>query len=154
MTIEEIENILTSWGDSFTNKQKRYIHFYSLRNFVFHFKNLPHGKLQETVLRQLNEYVREIEEHNLFLTSRESYALATRHMNQLSDIYSSHLNFKSIMEFKFVILFSIIGDGILYLLLKNMIVFYFPVVSVSLLTYYFSRKISLEKKKKLFGLFY
>ena len=81
MTIEEIENIIANWGDSFTNKQKRYIHFDSLRNFVFHFRNLPDGKLQEGVLSQLNEYVREIEKHNLFLTNRESYALATRHTN-------------------------------------------------------------------------
>ena len=154
MTIEEIENILTDWSIHLTNKQKRYIHFNSFTNFIFHFRNLPNEKVQDIVLLQLNDYVREIKEHNATFKSSESYDLATRYMTRLSDIYSSHLNFRSIMELRFLVLFSIIGDGIFFLLLRDRLSFYFPIVSLSLFTYYFVRKISLEKKKKLFGLFY
>ena len=154
MTIQEIESNLVTWREYLTNKQKRYIHFNSLANFVFHFENLPTEKLKEIVLIYLTEYVQEIQQHNASFTSRESYELVTRHLNRLSDVYSSRLGFKSILTLKFVILFSIIGDGLLYLLLRNKFFIYFPIITISLFTYYLSRRLLLEKKRKLFGLFY
>jgi hypothetical protein len=154
VTIQEIIKKIETWDSYLTVRQKRYIHFKSLRNFAFHFDNLPNERTKEIALDYLNQYIEEVQINNATLTSSESYHLATNIMNKIADIYSTHLNFKSILELRFVILFSLIGDTILYFLLKGKLPFFIPLISIILLTYYFSRKLTLEKKRLLFGLFY
>jgi len=53
MTIEEIEDLVANWSTWLTSKQKRYIHFNSLTNFLFHFRDLPNENLKEQVLTYL-----------------------------------------------------------------------------------------------------
>lgn len=154
MTIQEIRKILENWDECLTVRQKRYIHFKSLRNFAFHFDNLPNEGTKEIALDYLNEYIEEVQANDATLTSSESYLLANNIMNKIADIYSTHLNFKSTLELRFVILFSVVGDTILYFLLKDRLSFFVPLISITLLTYYLWRKLRLEKKRLLFGLFY
>jgi len=154
VTIQEISKTLEHWNDYLTVRQKRYIHFKSLRNFAFHFDNLPNERTKEIALDYLNEYIEEVQANEATLTSSESYHLATNIMNKIADIYSTHLNFKSILEVRYVILFSVVGDTILYFLLKGRLPFFVPLITISLLTYYFYIKWRLEKKRLLFGLFY
>jgi len=75
-------------------------------------------------------------------------------MNKISPYYETSLGFRPFFLFQFAIVFSIVGDGVLFLLLKSRISFYSPIVSLILLTYYFYTKIYFEKKKKVFGIFY
>ena len=154
MSIQEIIKILETWDNYLTIKQKRYIHFKSLRNFAFHFNNLPNERTKEITLDYLNQYIEEVQVNDATLTSSESYHLAMNTMNKIANIYSTHLNFKSILPLRFVILFSVIGDTILYFLLKGKLPFFIPLISIIFLTYYFWRKLRLEKKRLLFGLFY
>ena len=154
MGIDQITEAFTSWQGHLVKKQRRYIHFRSMNNFAFHFHSLPNDILKDKVLTILNDYVAEVEANNFEFSSRESYGLATKYLNKLSEIYSEYLKFKSLLGLRFVILISLLGDGLLYLLLKSYITFYFPIVSLSLVTHYLYTKLFFEKKKLVFGIFY
>jgi hypothetical protein len=154
MGIDQISETFTSWQSHLVTEQRRYIHFRSMNNFVFHFHQLPNDVLKDKVLTILNGYVTEVESNNFEFSSRESYTLTTKYMNKLSEIYSEYLKFRSLLGLRFVILISLLGDAFLYLLLKKYITFYFPLVSLSLVTYYLYTKLFFEKKKLVYGIFY
>jgi len=152
--IDNIIETFTSWQTHLVARQRRYIHFKSMNNFAFHFHRLPNDALKEKALTILNGYVTEVEGNNFEFSSRESYALVTRYLNKLSEIYSEYLKFRSLPQLRIIMLFSLLGDGLLFLLLKSYLTFYFPVVSLSLATYYIYTKLFFEKKKLVFGIFY
>jgi hypothetical protein len=154
MEIDQIFETFTFWKGRLSGKQRRYVHFRSMSNFVFHFHNLPDNTLKNKVLTILNSYVAEVEGNNFEFSSKESYTLVEKYLNTLSQVYSEHLKFRSLLGLRFIIIFSLLGDGLLYLLLKSHLTFYFPIVSLSLATHYLYTKLYFEKKKLVFGIFY
>jgi len=133
MTIEELRNLHRSWSTWLTDTQKRRIHFQSLTNFINHFEELQTTKSKELVLSYLNEYFLEIE---------------------IAAVYTAQLGFRSVINIKYVIIFSILGDSILFLFLHNKVRFYIPVVTILLFAHYLYRTLTLGKSGKLFGIFY
>lgn len=154
MGIEDIREKIMSWEDFLTTKQKKNIHFFSMRNFVFHYDHLPDERIKEKVIFLLSEYVNEMEDSSFDYKGIDSYELTNRYMNKISEIYTTHLGFKSFLKFRFVLIFGILGDGLLYIFLRNEINFYFPIIFLLLLTYYLYTKFFFERKKKVFGIFY
>ena len=59
MEIEEIKKRFESWDEWLTSKQKKYIHFRSMRNFVVHYNSLPEGRIKSDVALLLNDYIEE-----------------------------------------------------------------------------------------------
>jgi len=154
MTIEELRNLHRSWSTWLTDTQKRRIHFQSLTNFINHFEELQTTKSKELVLSYLNEYFLEVEDNNATLTSSQSYELATKFMDKIAAVYTAQLGFRSVINIKYVIIFSILGDSILFLFLHNKVRFYIPVVTILLFAHYLYRTLTLGKSGKLFGIFY
>ena len=154
MEIVEIREKIMSWEDFLTEEQKKNIHFFSMRNFVFHFDHLPNERIKEKIIFDLSEYVDEVERNSFDYKGIQSYDLTVKYMNKISEIYKTHLGFKSFLKFRFVLIFGILGDGILYVFLHNEINYYFPIIFLLLLTYYLYTKFFFERKKKVFGIFY
>jgi hypothetical protein len=150
----EIKERFESWDRILIQKQKRYIHFYSMRNFVFHFNSLPNEAVKEKVATIIEEYVQEVEYNNCDYGGIDSFELTRKYMNKISSYYTMYLGFKSILVFRFVAIFGILGDTILYLFLNNSLKFFFPAISLCLLAHYTYVKFFFEKKKKVFGIYY
>jgi hypothetical protein len=128
MGIEDIREKIMSWDDFLTTKQKKNIHFFSMRNFVFHYDHIPDEKIKEKVIFLLSEYVNEMEDSSFEYKGIDSYELTNRYMNKISEIYTTYLGFKSFLKFRFVLIFGILGDGLLYIFLHNEINIYFPII--------------------------
>ena len=152
--IEQIKGIVDSWETSLLASEKKYIHYRSMTNFIFHYNNLPDSRIKEKVAAILSGYIDEVQNNQFDYKGKKSFDLASKYMDKLSEIYKPCLGFKSIIDFRFIIIFSILGDGLLYLVLKNKIQFYFPVISLCLITYYLHAKFFFEKKKMLYGIYY
>lgn len=154
MEIEEIKNVFDSWDTMLTNQQKRSIHYLSMRNFAYYFEDLPNENEKVKVKILLSNYLEEIENNGCNYRGAESYNLMRSYVHMLSPIYSKYLGFKNFMKLKIVFIISLLGDGFLYMLLKNEIKYYFPVVFISLITYYLYLRVNFVPKKKVFGIFY
>ena len=152
--IEQIKEIVDLWENSLLASEKKYIHYRSITNFIFHFENLPNIRIKETSALLLSNYIDEVENNNFDYKDKRSYELAKKYMNEISEIYKSNLGFKSFIDLRFIILFSILGDGILYFSLKNKTHLYIPIISLCLFTYYLYTKIFFEKRKMVYGIFY
>jgi hypothetical protein len=154
MEIEEIKNKLNSWDDNLTKQQKRSIHYSSMRNFAYHFDKLPNEDLKVEVKSLLSDYLEDVENNGCNYRGEESFGLMRTYVHKLSPIYSKYLEFRTFMKLKFVVILSILGDGFLYLLLRSEIKYYFPIVFISLLTYYLYIRFKFVPQKKAFGFFY
>ena len=154
MEMEEVKKMFISWEELLTPKQKKNIHFFSMRNFVFHFDNLPNERIKEKVNLVLDDYINEVQDNYFDYKGIQSYELTSRYMDKLSEIYKTYLGFKTFLKFRFVIIFGILGDSVLYLLLHNQLNFYFPIITLILLIHYLYTKFFFERRKKVFGIFY
>jgi hypothetical protein len=154
MEKDRIAETLARWDFDLSAKKKRYIHFYSVRNFIVHFDNLPKESLKNKVLDLISNYIEEVEQNFFDYHGESSYMLYMAYVDKLSPIYSTYLDFKSFMTLRTALMVGVPIDLVLYFILRNSVLFYLPIVTFCLLLYYLYNKVFLEKKKKNFGLFY
>jgi len=154
MEVEKVKEIFEGWEADLLSHQKKYIHFMSMRNFVFHYDSLPNSMLKEKINGLLSNYIEEVQENYFDYRGEKSYRLFQKYIEKLSGIYRSYLGFKHFITFKITLLLAILGDGISYFFLKNIAGYWFPVISLLLLSYYVYIKIFYERKGRIFGLFY
>ena len=62
--ITQIKEIVDSWEHSLLPKEKKYIHYKSITNFIFHFHSLPDIVVKERVSDILYNYIEEVENNN------------------------------------------------------------------------------------------
>lgn len=152
--MEEVKKIFANWEEELSAKQKKNIHFHSMRNFAIYYDLLPNERIKTKVATVLNEYTQEVQVNGFNYKGIDSYELATKYMNKISDFYSTHLGFKSFIAFRFTVIFGILGDVLVNLLFYSYLNFPLPLCLSCFLAYYFYAKCLYEKKKKLFGIFY
>ena len=154
LEIENIKDLFLNWEVILSKDQKKNIHFYSFRNFVFHYNNLS-DRAKQNVLQLLNEYVHVVKEENFYFRKTESYDLASKFLNKVADFYSG-MNFRLNLRFSFIIYWGIIIDTILYFLdfLPKINVIPIPILSCLMLSYYLYIMIFKKPKKLVYGLFY
>jgi hypothetical protein len=143
MDIGEIKRTLESWDGVLSQKQKKYIHYRSMRNFAFHYDELPGERNKEKVAALLAAYIDEVE-----------YDLARSYLSKISDYYYDFLRFKPLLKMKFVIFFGGISDVILYFIGFLSKIWYIPIITLVLLAYYLFIVIFKEPEKRVYGLFY
>ena len=61
MEIEELERKIEKWEVSLSSTEKKYIHYYSMRNFVFHYSEL-NDRIRVKVMNLFEGYVYEVED--------------------------------------------------------------------------------------------
>ena|SRR5688572_1047583 len=154
MDIQEVKEVFSLLDSSLNPRQKKYIHFRSMQNFLYHYDNLPSNKIKEQICILFAEYIDDIQSNSYNYKGPDSYLLASKFLDKMSESYTHYLGFKSFLRIKYVIVFSILGDGLIYFFIRDHIRVYFPVVTLILLTYYVYTTIAFGRKKKIFGIFY
>ena len=154
LEIEEIRVLFLDWESNLSKDQKKYMHFYSFRNFVFHFNNLS-DRTKENVLQLLNDYIFEVNEESCSFDKHGSYDIANRYLNKIADFYNS-MNFKLNLRFSFVIYWGLLIDIILYVanLLPEVKNIPIPILTFVMMLYYGYLGIFKKPKKLVYGLFY
>jgi hypothetical protein len=154
MEIIQIRNRIDSWDEILTKKQKKYIHFRSMRNFAFYYDAIPNERTRGKILIVLSEYVQEVEDSGFDFNADNSYVLASKYLGKVSDYYKGHLGFFAHIGIGSVIIWGGIADSLLYIVGINSKLGYLPVSTILLTFYYLFVAIFKAPKKKVWGIFY
>jgi len=152
--IEEIRAILYKWDSYLTTKQKHYIHFFSMRNFVIHFTEISNEKFREKIVTTMKAYIEEVEFANRNYKGVQSFELAQKYLTGISEYYKDFAGFRIFLRLKFVVIISLIGDLFLYFFSSLADVSFLPIVSIIFFTYYFYILFTYYKKNRVYGIFY
>ena len=115
MTIDQVIHTIISWDTLLSKGMKKYIHYYSMRNFAIHYPEIPDQEALKHISDLLTLYVEEVIANNYNFNSKSGYYLGEKYLNKLSPYYRSMLNFNSRLQFKYVLLLGIPADGLLYI---------------------------------------
>lgn len=152
MEIEELERKIEKWQVDLSSTEKKYIHYYSMRNFVFHYSEI-NDRTKIKVLNLFEDYAYEVEHAAFDFDKEESYELANKYMNPIANSYSD-LGFKLYMKLSFVIFSGILVDILLLVAGVLSKIKYIPITTVFLLLYYLYLQFFKKPHKLVYGLFY
>jgi hypothetical protein len=150
----QVCKVICSWDNLLTRKQKKYIHYRSMRNFCYHLSRLPKNKVKQAVISLLTEYAKEVADNDFNFDADSGYDLAIKYLSKLSDYYHDNLDFKSKIKLSDVLIWGFLADSLFFLIGLLGKVGYIPVITLTLLLYYLLLLIFKESKGKVYGLFY
>lgn len=152
MTINDINKLFEKIEAKVEIKERKYLHPKSIKNFLKHFENLPKN-CQELVKDQLESYCQDIDNLDGKISKKESFSFGMTYVMTLGAIYEKELFFKPLMDWGFIIFWGCIFDLGLFISGIAHLYFNIPLCLILLIL----RKIyylKLEKKRKVYGLFY
>jgi len=154
MEIQEIRENIISLEEKISERMRNYIHYKSIRNFVFHFDEITSEKTQSRIIDLLSEYVQEIRTNNYDFDVYASTDLARRYLFNIAGYYRAELNFIRIIKIRYVFLYGISIDSLLYFsgILRR--VWYIPVITSGFLLYYVFVAFFKEPRGRVYGMFY
>jgi len=152
--IQEIKEIIFAWDVLLNAKEKKYIHYRSMRNFVLHFSDISNQILQNKILVVLNEYVDEIRGATFVIESDSSYFFAKKYLRPLSEYYHDNAQFVRIFQINAVITYGLMLDILLYLSRLFSKIEPIPLVTLGFFFYYLFVKIFKERKGRVYGYYY
>jgi hypothetical protein len=153
MTIDQVIHTIISWDTLLSKGMKKYIHYYSMRNFAIHYPEIPDQEALKYISDLLTLYVEEVIANNYNFNSKSGYYLGEKYLNKLSPYYRSMLSFSSRLQFKYVLLLGIPADGLLYITGISSH-WHFPAVTIALFLYYLFITFLKEPKGYVYGFFY
>lgn len=154
LEIEEIKHLFDDWESRLGKEQKTYMHFYSFRNFLFHFDKLSsNGK--ENVLRLLNKYIIVVEKAGFYFDKIESYEIAKQYLDGIAPYYKN-LNFKLNLKLRFVLHWGLLTDLLLFVanVLPEFYGFPIPILTLIMLSYHLYLFFFKKRRKLIYGIFY
>jgi hypothetical protein len=154
MSYDEIRNTIVAWQQMLPSKTRKYIHYRSMRNFVWHFNEIRSERDRDKVLNLLAEYVQSVQDNDYIFDRHSSPELATRYLYPLVDYYRVNSRFMEIMKLQFVLIIGVLVDSILYFTNILSALHYIPVTTVFLLLYYAYLLIFKIPEGRVYGLFY
>jgi hypothetical protein len=154
MEVEQIKETIISWESMLSKRMKKYIHYRSMRNFILHFNDVTNSKAQEKILTLLSEYVEEVKANDYDFEAESSYHLARKYLGNLSDYFREYSNFMRVLRIQNVFLWGILGDSLLYLAGFLSKIWYMPVVTIFLFSYYLFISIFKAPQRRVYGIFY
>lgn len=152
MNIHDIEAKFNFWDFNLSLDEKKYIHYNSMKNFLYNYNNINDRK-KERVLDLFENYITEIERANFYFTKEESLELANKYINKIADIFTG-LGFKINVKFGFVIWWGILSDILLLILGILSHIKYLPITTILLFFYYMYLQLFKKPKKLVYGIFY
>ena len=154
LEIADIRDIFWDWEANLSLEQKKYRHFYSFRNFIFHYAILPDCSKQD-VLELLRNYIVEVKSPKFIFDKEESYNLARKYLDKIAKYYKV-IGFKLNLRFGFIIFWGLITDFLLYLInfLPKINHTPIPLLTCIMLVYYFYIALLKKPKRLVYGLFY
>ena len=153
MDILSIKEELTKLNSDLYPNQKKYISFRSVRNFVFHFEELKSQGSKDIVVELLTEYLKVIKEKDYYFDRPAGFDLGIRFLRPISQIYVTDVRFIRRMSTSGTFITGVMVDSLLLIagVLRNLD--YIPITLVVLCSWRIYQ-IKLEKKFKVYGLFY
>jgi hypothetical protein len=103
-----------------TKKQKRSIHFKSLRNFIYYYDRTKKEKRRITTY--LEEYINLLERKNYSFTKEESLAACELFIDTLGKKYIRYFNFESHSVILVIIVFLIIANMLICIVFHSYII--------------------------------
>lgn len=143
---DETENI----AQSFDKCALKFIHFQSIKNFIFRFNDIRNENDKIKIKKLLEEYFREVNAINGLVTDDCSKELFIHFISIIGKYYRDHFGFIRKTRKSGIALFIVI-DLILFSILKAafQIHYYIPVLSIFVIFSYFDGIFRL--KNKLYG---
>ena len=154
MTIETINDTLNAWNDSLSDKQKKNIHYKTMRNFAFHLNEVSSLEIYDRFINLFSQYISEVKNNSFNYGAVSGKALGIKYVYPMRSYYLRTLKFRPNITIGDVFLWGIIFDASLWLADYLSDFYYAPYVTTGLLIYYFYLKIFKIPYKRVYGLFY
>lgn len=154
MEINAIADQILKMDGLLTRKEKRLFHFYSMKNFVFHFEEIKVQRIKEKILRLLSEYVDELAAIDYDYKLISTFHLARTYLDPLAEYYVEYAHFIRRFKLGWLIIWSVLGDGILYWTGMLHKALNFPIITICLTLYYLYVRIFKESRGRVFGFEY
>ena len=150
MTIQIIETF-NYLSDHLSAEEKKYLHFRSINNFMYHFPNLSLSS-QAEVENLLQAYFDEVNKNNNSYTIDNTTDLVV-YLSKVGVFYKRELGFKQAFPLRFAIFWGLGLDILLLLggLLKSF--YYIPIVTLLFISRYIYL-LRFERQGKLYGTLY
>ncbi|HUZ60724.1 MAG TPA: hypothetical protein VMU83_18280 [Hanamia sp.] len=152
MDFQDVEAKFDIWKYNLSTDEKKYIHYNSMKIFLYHYNNINDRK-KKIVLSLFENYILEVEDANFSFSKDESLGLANKYINKLADIYTG-LGFKLNIKLSFVFWWGILADILLLIIGILPKIRYIPIITISLLLYYLYLQIFKKPSKLVYGIFY
>ncbi len=115
MGINEVKETILSMDTLISERMKKYIHYRSIRNFVIHYDEIQSGAAKEKIRSLLEEYIEEVKAYDYDFEGEASLQLARKYIAKISGYYREYSNFMGIIKIQVILLFGILGDGLLFI---------------------------------------
>src|SRR5688572_21534969 len=111
MDVLHFQNKIEKIEEQFSEEKKKYIHFYSFKNFVTYLPQIKRNR--SAVISNLEKYFEEVESVYHEPAKKVSYNLAVKYLDPISSIYKKQLGFMRRISLISAIFFGISGDLLL-----------------------------------------
>jgi hypothetical protein len=134
--------------NSLDAKHKRYIHSKSLENFIIHLNDFTISEEKELIHKLISEYIEVIVKSEInSVTGIEFY---DKYISPLGGKYKV-IGFISIVPIRYLFVFSIMVDSLLYLAFFN---FPYPSVTILVIVYFLIVQKRYYRRNKVYGIYY
>lgn len=126
------------------NITKRFYHFHSIENFIYHFDDLENIQIKERIYLILSEYLERVKEHPIE-NLQECTSLFDDYIRPVGNLYERTFGFMPMINNWVIIFWTILIFGFVYAF--NLSIIFYWIIGVLFFSYYFYiRKKRIEKK--------
>ncbi|HCZ37015.1 MAG TPA: hypothetical protein DHV26_13930 [Cytophagales bacterium] len=136
--------------ESLDFSHRRKIHYNSIYNFLYHYKDLTNTR-KDSVSLLIEQYIDFVTEKGLQLSKKESRSLFYSHIMKIGQYFRDELGFKSRLSIDGALLGGGTIDLLLYILGLLKYTFNLPVFTLILLVNTVLIRVTYGTKRKLYG---
>lgn len=137
-------------ASDYSSRQREYIHFKSVNNFLFQLDKLNSDWTQQKIYSQLSDYFDLIQE-NFIDNKSDAILLFDKRISPIAKTYNGDIQFRLIIKIQWVILITLLLTVVL-LILKSPFYYFLFLIVIDLLLYI--RQLHFEEKRISYGPFY
>jgi hypothetical protein len=154
VNIEDSSEFILSLNDFLSVRMKKYIHYYSMRNFIIHFDEIKNQFAKDEIESLMSDYVEKIKENDYDFQGPASFDLAKKYVFKISPYYKEYSNFMAFMGIQVSILFGLFGDTLLYFTKIPSKIYHIPIITICFVIYFLVVKIFKASKNRAYGIYF
>ena len=136
---------------SYPKNRLKYIHWKSVRNFIYHLNNFPDNPDKSKIEIRLLEYIEIVDKSSVINTSQDSLNLFNAYLQPTGKLYEHYLDFHVVAKTSTILFGSLIIVVALYFLNANYL-FYIGLIFIDFTIIY--RHYYFAKQMKSYSLMY
>ena len=144
---EKFQLVITLYPKS----KLKYIHYKTVRNFIFHFEDLNDGFQKNEIAKSLNEYMELLSQSAIIDNAIEAREIFQKYLQPIGIIFEEQLNFHITMRPTTLLFFTLPLFLFLYLL-KVPTGYYIGLLVLTV--YIIARHIYFDRKKRIYSIMY